>query len=118
MRNHAPMPFNQILCADLAGWTGDIDVLGRVAASVDVLEDDYGAAVALLERALTLNTGCASAWMRSGIVRGRDGRRHREPEDRASAGDGHIARVGYATAGLSGASRSPLATSMLISRRG
>jgi hypothetical protein len=82
MRNHAPMPFNQILCADLAGWTGDIDVLGRVAASVDVLEDDYGAAVALLERALTLNTGCASAWMWSGIVRARE-RRTRRPAPRS-----------------------------------
>ncbi len=51
----------------------DADVLARVAASIDILEGDYGAAVALLERALTLNPGCASAWLRSGIVRVRAG---------------------------------------------
>ncbi|HXQ13330.1 MAG TPA: TIR domain-containing protein [Caulobacteraceae bacterium] len=51
----------------------DAAVLASVAASLDFLEDDYGAAVALLERALTLNPGCASAWFRSGIVRVRAG---------------------------------------------
>jgi len=47
----------------------DAEVLARVAAGVDGLEDDYAAAVALLERALTLNPGCAFAWMISGNVR-------------------------------------------------
>jgi adenylate cyclase len=48
-------------------------VLARVAANVDFIEGDYGAAVALLERALTLNPGCASAWLMSGMVRARAG---------------------------------------------
>ncbi len=51
----------------------DADVLARVAANVEFLEGDHGAAVALLERALTLNPGCASAWLRRGIVRCRAG---------------------------------------------
>ncbi|MFI4976564.1 MAG: TIR domain-containing protein [Caulobacterales bacterium] len=51
----------------------DAAVLGRVALSVDFLEGDHGAAVALLERALTLNPGCASAWLNSGILRVRAG---------------------------------------------
>jgi TolB-like protein len=51
----------------------DAEVLGRVATCVHVLEDDYGAAVALLERALTLNPGCAGAWFNSGVVRVREG---------------------------------------------
>jgi TolB-like protein len=48
-------------------------VLARVAANVDFIEGDHGAAVALLERALTLNPGCASAWLNSGMVRARAG---------------------------------------------
>jgi len=51
----------------------DAAVLASVAASLDVLEGEYGPAMALLERALTLNPGCASAWTRSGIVRVRAG---------------------------------------------
>jgi adenylate cyclase len=51
----------------------DADVLAKVALSADYLEGDHGAAVALLERALTLNPGCATAWMMSGIVRVRAG---------------------------------------------
>jgi adenylate cyclase len=51
----------------------DAAVLAGVAASLDMLEDDHGAAVALLERALTLNPGCATAWLFSGIVRLRAG---------------------------------------------
>jgi TolB-like protein len=51
----------------------DPNVLARVAANADLLEDDYGAAVALLERALTLNPGCASAWVNYGMVRARAG---------------------------------------------
>jgi adenylate cyclase len=51
----------------------DAEVLARVAANVDFFEHDFGAAMALLERALTLNPGCAHAWMMSGIVRVRAG---------------------------------------------
>ena len=51
----------------------DADVLALVASCVDFLEGDHGAAVALLERALTLNPGCAVAWLHSGIMRVRAG---------------------------------------------
>ncbi|HXQ15416.1 MAG TPA: TIR domain-containing protein, partial [Caulobacteraceae bacterium] len=51
----------------------DAAVLASVAASLDFFESDHGAAVALLERALTLNPGCASAWFWSGLVRVRAG---------------------------------------------
>jgi adenylate cyclase len=51
----------------------DAAVLASVAASVEFFEGDHEAAVALLERALTLNPGCASAWLLSGIVRVRAG---------------------------------------------
>jgi adenylate cyclase len=51
----------------------DADVLARVAVSLEMLEGDYGAAAALLDRALTLNPGCASAWLNSGILRCRAG---------------------------------------------
>ena len=51
----------------------DAEVLARVASGVDDLEGDHGAAVALLERALTLNPGCAFAWFLSGHVRVRAG---------------------------------------------
>jgi TolB-like protein len=51
----------------------DAAVLARVASNFDFLEGDHGAAVALLERALTLNPGCASAWLNSGMVRVRAG---------------------------------------------
>ena len=56
-------------------------VLARVAANVDFLEGDYGAAVALLERALTLNPGCAFAWLNRGMVRARAGETDAAIED-------------------------------------
>ena len=41
-----PMPFNQIQCADMAGWTGDLQSPGwrKVASSVAELVDGEGAA--------------------------------------------------------------------------
>jgi TolB-like protein len=51
----------------------DAAVLALVASCVDFLEGDHGAAVALVERALTLNPGCAAAWLHSGILRVRAG---------------------------------------------
>ena len=60
-------------------------VLARVAACVDFLEGDHGAAVALLERALTLNPGCASAWLHRGILRVRAGETDAAIEDLRTA---------------------------------
>ena len=51
----------------------DAAVLARVASCVDFLEGDHEGAVALLERALTLNPGCAAAWLHSGVMRVRAG---------------------------------------------
>ena len=62
----------------------DAAVLASVAASVD-FQGDHGAAAALLERALTLNPGCASAWFWSGLVRCRAGETDAAIEDLRTA---------------------------------
>jgi adenylate cyclase len=63
----------------------DADVLARVAASFEILDGDHGAAVSLLERALTLNPGCATAWFFRGFVRVRAGETDAAIEDLRTA---------------------------------
>jgi TolB-like protein len=51
----------------------DADVLATAARSAVHLERDLDGAVALVERAIALNPGCARAWVASGLVRTRAG---------------------------------------------
>jgi len=51
----------------------DADVLATAARSAVHLERDLDGAIALIERAIALNPGCARAWVASGLVRTRAG---------------------------------------------
>jgi adenylate cyclase len=51
----------------------DADVVATAARSAVHLERDLDGAVALIERAIALNPGCARAWVASGLVRTRAG---------------------------------------------
>src|SRR5688572_22151595 len=50
----APLPFNQIQCADVSGWTGDTDAPGwrKLVASVAALAGEAGAINEKLRRSL------------------------------------------------------------------
>jgi len=54
----------------------DARALAHIASAVVGLDDSLEAAAAGVNRAVTLNPGCAYAWMAAGIVKGRSGDAH------------------------------------------
>jgi TolB-like protein len=71
----SPMVAEGVRLARLAAKTGpdDPEALWRAGYALAILAGDFGDALALIERSLTLNPNSANAWMASGFVRAYSG---------------------------------------------